>query len=277
MCYRIAISVVVQLCAYLIWPILVVCTAIAVIVEHLCTTLLHRRSRSHPSSEDMCGTTNVHALSEQSLVAAVRSLHNVSLHNVSRHTCLPRLALETGAGCHQATHGEQAFLFCTPRLCIRPFCYSDAEEWCNFLADATVWQHIRPPKARQAALEFLDDNIRLYLQDAPCGRFRVCELVSGTFIGCVGVLRMDDRKGVHVGYALHRQFWGRGYAQELVVHARAYFFGTGMIGQTIYAETNPENVASEHVLYRTGFTLEGSSGDGASESHVFSYANPVTG
>ena len=81
---------------------------------------------------------------------------------------------------------------------------------------------------------------------------------SGELVGQIGYLDAEPH-AVQVGYALGRQFWGRGLAGEalrlLVDHLRtnnpALF--------RVAAYVHPDNLRSARLLERGGFTLEGRS------------------
>jgi ribosomal-protein-alanine N-acetyltransferase len=59
-----------------------------------------------------------------------------------------------------------------------------------------------------------------------------------------------------IGYVLNKRYWGHGYATEVV---KALFaFGFGELGlHRIYATCDTENIASAHVMEKTGMQLEG--------------------
>jgi [ribosomal protein S5]-alanine N-acetyltransferase len=80
---------------------------------------------------------------------------------------------------------------------------------------------------------------------------------GGQLIGSCG-LRVRNREyaQAEIGYALHPDFWGRGYATEA---ARLLLgFGFGELGlHRIYATCDPRNEASARVLRKLGMTYEG--------------------
>jgi [ribosomal protein S5]-alanine N-acetyltransferase len=78
---------------------------------------------------------------------------------------------------------------------------------------------------------------------------------SGELVGQIGYLDTEPH-AVQVGYALGRQFWGRGLAGEalrlLLDHLRA-----NPAVFRVAAYVHPDNLRSARVLERAGFTLEG--------------------
>jgi ribosomal-protein-alanine N-acetyltransferase len=68
---------------------------------------------------------------------------------------------------------------------------------------------------------------------------------------------VDRESGVYeIGYVLNRDWWGQGFATEIVGALLAFGFGE-LSAHRIYARVAPENGASSRVLTRHGFRLEG--------------------
>ena len=59
-----------------------------------------------------------------------------------------------------------------------------------------------------------------------------------------------------VGYILNREFWGRGYASEVLSRMIRYCFETEGMGR-LEADVDPENTGSLKLLERHGFEREG--------------------
>ena len=78
---------------------------------------------------------------------------------------------------------------------------------------------------------------------------------SGELVGQIGYLDTEPH-AVQLGYALGRQFWGRGLAGEalelLVDHLRA---NPALF--RVAAFVHPDNLRSARLLERVGFTVEG--------------------
>jgi ribosomal-protein-alanine N-acetyltransferase len=83
-------------------------------------------------------------------------------------------------------------------------------------------------------------------------RLDTCEL-----IGTVGFnLWNQKHKRAEIGYELHPQHWGQGYASEAAAAVMAYGFNNLQlirIGAVVFLE----NQASQHVLEKLGFQKEG--------------------
>lgn len=78
-------------------------------------------------------------------------------------------------------------------------------------------------------------------------------LVGTVFLGGVGPAEL---RTAEVGYTLHRDAWGRGFATEAVrAVSRFAFRDLGL--HRLQATAAPENVASQRVLDKAGFQREG--------------------
>ncbi len=71
--------------------------------------------------------------------------------------------------------------------------------------------------------------------------------LSGEVIGKVGAWRLPE-----IGFSLHPEFWGRGYATEAVAAYVAHAFATTTTAE-LTADVDPRNNASLAVLSRLGF------------------------
>jgi ribosomal-protein-alanine N-acetyltransferase len=74
--------------------------------------------------------------------------------------------------------------------------------------------------------------------------------------GCdVTPLARDNFQSARLGYAIHNQFWGRGYAAEAVRALIAFSFGTLRLHR-LEANVDPENLASRRVAEKAGLQFE---------------------
>lgn len=85
----------------------------------------------------------------------------------------------------------------------------------------------------------------------------VVDRAADRLIGSCGLMsRRAPFQEYEIGYVLHRDWWGRGVAKEVV----GYLLGFGfeqLSAHRIYAQVDPENAPSSRVLLRLGFSLEG--------------------
>ena len=116
-----------------------------------------------------------------------------------------------------------------------PLIYSvkDAKEEQNFLESCVEkWE-----KAEEA-------NFAIYLKN------------TDTIVGCIGVFDMDfDKASCEIGFWLAKNYEGNGYIHESVKTVEDYFFTKGF--STIRIVTAPENIRSQNVAIRAGYSYQG--------------------
>lgn len=88
-------------------------------------------------------------------------------------------------------------------------------------------------------------------------KFQIFEKSTGKSVGYCNVFphyREDFQYG-HIGYAIHNNYWGRGYATECVRGlVKLGFDDIGL--HRLEAHVNLDNPASSRVLEKAGFTFE---------------------
>lgn len=129
------------------------------------------------------------------------------------------------------------------------FDYASSEENTRFLSWATH-------QSEEDTLRYLrmeEDNALLGEQY----NWAVIDKDSGRLIGSAGLTRLDaDRRSAELGYVLHREFWGRGYATEL--SAALLDFGFSAVGfERVHAYCFRGNDASRRVLEKLGMRYLG--------------------
>lgn len=89
------------------------------------------------------------------------------------------------------------------------------------------------------------------------GWWAVREPQSGSFMGCGGLRStlLEGAQATEVAYGLLPEFWGRGYASELVRTAVAQGFVRLGVPE-IVSYVLPDNVASRRVVEKSGFLCE---------------------
>jgi RimJ/RimL family protein N-acetyltransferase len=86
--------------------------------------------------------------------------------------------------------------------------------------------------------------------------FSVIEKASGRWIGRVGPWQPYGWPGPEVGWGLHPDAWGKGYALEAAAAAMDYAFD--VLGWTEVVHCiNPENTRSAALARRLGSTIQG--------------------
>ncbi len=147
----------------------------------------------------------------------------------------------------------------TERLLLRPFIRGDVDavhsyrsrpEVAAYLFDQPMNQEecaeaVRA-RASQVAFTREDDKILLAIEEQETGRL----------VGEVSLIwRSVADQQAEIGYIVHPDFWGQGYAVEAGRALLAFGFGTGALHR-IYARCDARNVASARVMQRLGMRQE---------------------
>lgn len=139
----------------------------------------------------------------------------------------------------------------TQRLVLRARRPEDAEALHEIYADEDLmrwWSH--------GPHMTLDETRERMADKSPDWRcWSITRKSNDTAIGFVAANEKRQGNVTEIGYALAREHWGSGIAQEAVARLIGQIFGEGQ--RRIYADTDPENVASRALLDRLGFKLEG--------------------
>jgi [ribosomal protein S5]-alanine N-acetyltransferase len=88
------------------------------------------------------------------------------------------------------------------------------------------------------------------------GQWAVEEKTSGAFVGRAGTHwpEREDWPGMEIGWALHPDQWGKGYATEAGAAAVSYALDHFDV-EAVYSVILPENHRSQAVATRLGFSL----------------------
>lgn len=169
-------------------------------------------------------------------------------------------------------------IFETVRLYIRQYTRDDEEHFFRVNGDAEVMRYIREPKDRSECAVLLARNIALYQRFPLMGRWAMIEKTTGTFVGTFAIIPTERSvtgrdPEIQLGYALLKDYWGRGYASESTLGGLQYAFNIMKLPK-IVAITDPLNLASQKVLLRCGFTQLPNIKEGNRELCYFSAGNP---
>ncbi len=162
-------------------------------------------------------------------------------------------------------------IFETQRLLVRRYTSEDADNFFRFSGNAEVMRYIRPVIPRQESDTFLEANIKLYDAYPNTGRWAAIDKADGRYIGSFSILTMDgNEKKLHIGYALLPEYWGKGFASELLKTGMRYFF-THHQPDILYAITEIPNTASQNVLIKAGFKQTGTLNEEGKTALVYSF------
>jgi RimJ/RimL family protein N-acetyltransferase len=145
----------------------------------------------------------------------------------------------------------------TERLILRPFREDDVDAYTALLQTPQVRASLHLPddvSRYDAWLGIAQWLGQWELRDT--GQWALEENATGAFVGRAGTHfpARADWPGIEIGWALHPDHWGNGYATEAGAAAIEYAFAHHDV-DTLYSVILPENTASQAVARRLGFTL----------------------
>jgi RimJ/RimL family protein N-acetyltransferase len=143
----------------------------------------------------------------------------------------------------------------TPRLILRPPVLADFERWAELMGDPIASRYVGGAQARSMAWRSLMAMAGAWSLTG-VGMFSVIEKSSGRWIGRLGPWQPEGWPGSEVGWSLHPDAQGKGYATEGATAAMDYAFDVlGWID--IIHCIDPGNIASQKVAERLGSALRG--------------------
>ncbi|GAB2940063.1 GNAT family N-acetyltransferase [Hymenobacter coalescens] len=144
----------------------------------------------------------------------------------------------------------------TARLYLRPLTLDDLDLVYRLDSDPAVMRYIIPPRTLEGAREYLQEVLDNYERFPGLGRWAVLEKGSEAFVGIQVLKHLEASGHIEVGYRFFPAYWGRGYATEMTRAVLRY--GFAQLGlQQIVAVTDPNNLASQHVLEKCGLRYQG--------------------
>jgi RimJ/RimL family protein N-acetyltransferase len=141
----------------------------------------------------------------------------------------------------------------TERLRLRERTPDDAESLFPTLSDAEVmtwWS--------RAPFTSVEEVRESFMPEGGWSGWRAWAITRQRDDRAIGyVAAGEKRQGAvsEIGYVLERAAWGGGVAREAVSGLIGYLFASGQ--RRVFADTDPDNAASNALLTRLGFTLEG--------------------
>lgn len=152
----------------------------------------------------------------------------------------------------------------TQRLVIRPYTVADFEAWKEAYLDRRPKQNefdLDPFPSEKLNRSIFRKSLRLHKKARETDRlyvFGVFELRSKKCVGFVDIYiqaRLDSQCA-NLGYVIHNQHWGRGYAKEATTAVVRLAFQTLKLHR-LEAGVNPKNQASVDVAKAIGMRYEG--------------------
>lgn len=143
----------------------------------------------------------------------------------------------------------------TARLILRPPAVEDFPRWAEFMADEETARFIGGVQAPAQVWRTICAVAGMWALTGE-GMFSIIEKSSDLWIGRIGPLHPYGWPGREVGWSLHRDATGKGYAVEAAAAAMDYAFDILGWDDVIHC-IDPDNHASARVATRLGSTNRG--------------------
>jgi [ribosomal protein S5]-alanine N-acetyltransferase len=146
----------------------------------------------------------------------------------------------------------------TPRLLLRKLTMDDAPDLFAYAADPEVTRYLdwEPHSSIDDSRRFLEGVIEAYANGEPRS-WAIVFRDDNRVIGTGGFLFWDQvANRSEIGYAMSREYWGRGLMSEAVPEMLRFGFERMALNR-IEARCNKRNTGSMRVLEKSGFKLEG--------------------
>jgi len=165
-------------------------------------------------------------------------------------------------------------IFQTERLIVRQYDFeTDTENFFSLNGDDDVMRYIRATKTKEECDVFLKKAIAAYKINPLIGRWAADEKATGKFVGSFAIIPVEGSDDIQLGYALLKEYWGKGFASELTKSGLDYYF-KNTNADHIYAIADSANIASHNVLLKNSFVPDGTKMEDDKELLKFIYRKP---
>ncbi len=132
---------------------------------------------------------------------------------------------------------------------------SDVDAVAQMRGDEDVMRFIREPQKRAESINWIK-LISSRWEKEQIGFCAIFEKQTGKFAGWCGLWILQETGETEVGYAVAKEFWGKGYAAEA---ARVFLdYGFNELGlDNIVAVAYPKNFGSRRVMEKLGMNYVG--------------------
>lgn len=143
----------------------------------------------------------------------------------------------------------------TARLTLRPTAMEDFPRWAELMADPETARFIGGVQAPAATWRAMTSMAGAWSLTG-VAMFSVIERETGRWVGRIGPWQPLDWPGTEVGWSLHPDAHGKGYAMEAAVASIDYAFEVLGWSEVIHC-IDPDNVPSQKLAERLGSTNRG--------------------
>lgn len=144
----------------------------------------------------------------------------------------------------------------TERLALRAFKNSDLEPYYEMMAEPDITRYLMSgePMSRHDAWRSIATLAGHWMLHG-YGQWALEEKASGRFVGRCGIIEPEGWPQQEIGWVLHKNAWGKGYATEAAKAALQYAFEEMKLDKII-SLIQPGNQGSVKVAERIGETYE---------------------
>jgi ribosomal-protein-alanine N-acetyltransferase len=142
----------------------------------------------------------------------------------------------------------------TERLILRHFEDDDIEAIYAMRSDEDVMRFIREPQNRNESANWVK-LVSSRWEREQIGFCAIIEKSSGEFSGWCGLWQLKETGEIEIGYAVAKEFWGKGLATEAAIRFLDYGFEK-LEPEKIVAVAQPENAASRRVMEKLGMSYD---------------------
>lgn len=140
----------------------------------------------------------------------------------------------------------------TERMILRPTAPEDFPRWAEMMADPEAARFLGGVQSKAAAWRGFMTMAGAWAMTG-VSMFSLIDRESGRWLGRIGPWTPHDWPGTEVGWGLHPDAWGRGYALEAAAATIDYAFD--VLGWTdVIHCIDPENTPSQRLAERLGST-----------------------
>lgn len=154
---------------------------------------------------------------------------------------------------------EVVTMLTTPRLLIRPVLPEDDEAIFAYRSDSEINRFLtQRPKTIEEVDELIARQPKQLNEPNTWFQLVLIERDSGQLIGDIGLHFLTaeaPKQQAEIGYTLHKNAHGKGYAQE-ALRAVIHYLIVDLNKHRIVASIDPENAASLRLVERLGFRKE---------------------
>jgi RimJ/RimL family protein N-acetyltransferase len=146
----------------------------------------------------------------------------------------------------------------TDRLVVRPWRLDEGDRFFDIYRRPEVvrWLGAAPMQDRSEAIAMIERNLTRLDADPRFGSWAVIHASTGVPVGSVILKPLPDSEGeVEIGWQLHPDSWGNGFASEAASAVLDRGFADGL--SEVWAVTDLDNTRSVAVCRRLGMQLLG--------------------